>query len=205
MMLSRATAAEEAERQTLIEEARTIGAAAISQSTVTAAQAIIGAVAARGSGTALGEPGRDLRAIRLDPALNMSIDVDKAAGAGAVRRLMAEAIVAGYRTAADMRAVPLGLTVTVTDEDRADLASLPVAGFTVEEWAEDYARSLARDVALVLSLPLTSTVDPASLPTELSRAAEAIAGRLAAAVEQAHLAGVAAAVRGIGQALAGKG
>ena len=177
----------------------------MSQATIAASQAIIGAIAARDGGSALGEPGRDLRRIRQDPKVQQAVAADVALCRADALRLILGAVIAGYTIGGQTRAVPLGLKATVTDQDRAELADLPVQGFTVPEWAADVARALGDGIQQALALPLSTTVDPRSIPSELGRVADASAGRLASAVEQAHLAGVAAAVRGVGLALTGKG
>ena len=204
MNLSDAIAKEEEARQRLMVEAKAIGLGHVSQATIAASQAIIGAIAAADGGTALGEPGRDLRRIRQDPKVQRAIQEDQGRAYTDASRLILDAIVSGFAVAGQTRAVPLGLSATVTDQDRSDLASLPVQGFTVDEWARDLARALGDGIQQALALPLSTTVDPRSIPSELGRVADASAGRLSFAVEQAHLAGVAAAVRAVGQALTGK-
>jgi hypothetical protein len=203
--LSEAIAKEEEARQRLIEEARAVGRGHVSQATIAASQAIIGAIAGADGGSALGEPGRDLRRIRQDPKVQQAVAADVAICQADSARLILGAVVAGYAIGGQTRAVPLGLEATVTDQDRAELAEIPVQGFTVAEWATDVARALGDGIQQALALPLSTTVDPRSIPAELGRVADASAGRLASAVEQAHLAGVAAAVRGVGLALTGKG
>lgn len=204
MSLSQAIAKEEADRQRLMADAKAIGLGHVSQATIAASQAIIGAIAATDGGSALGEPGRDLRRIRLDPRVQRAIQEDRERAYADASRLILDAIVSGFAVAGQTRAAPLGLEATVTEQDRADLAGLPVQGFTVEEWSRDIARALGDGIHQALALPLSTTVDPRSIPSELGRVADASAGRLSFAVEQAHLAGVAAAVRAVGQALTGK-
>lgn len=204
MNLTDAVAREEADRQAHMDAARAVGLASVSEATIAASQAIIGAIAGADGGSALGEPSRDLRRIRLDPKVQQAIRSDQGRTLADGFRLIVDAVVAGYAVAGQTRAVPLGLQATVTDEDRADLAGLPIQGFTAQEWAADLARALGDDVNRALALPLSTTIDPRSIPTALGQVADGAAGRLAFAVEQAHLAGVAAAIRAVGQALTGK-
>lgn len=204
MDLGQIIAQEEAERQRLALAERLAARGDLSQTAIAAAQRAVAAVAARDGGSLLGEPGRDLRRLRTDPALMRALTDDLAAARQRVSAALMDAMLAGFAIAGRLRTDGLPLTVTVTDQDRIDLQDYPIQGFTVYEWTADLSRSLLDDVNKALAMPLSTTIDAATIPAELGRAVDLYGGRTASVLEQAHLAGVAAAVRAIGAALTGR-
>ena len=199
---------EEAERGRLADTASIVSATCLSQTTVAAASAIIRIVQPDQKRGALGEPAADLRQIRTDPRLMVTLRRDLDVAEGQVRFLIADALWIGFRTGATNRAKTMGvdglkINVDLTEEDRADLVGYPILGLTSSEWAQSLRRQLEEAVNRALAIPLTAGIDPATIPPALAEVAHSHATRVAGAVEEAHAAGCQAALRAIGAALVG--
>lgn len=200
--------AEEAERQRLSDTAMVVSASCLSLSTVAAASAIIRAVQPDQRRGAIGEPAGDLRQIRTDPRLMVTLRRDLDVAEGQSRFLIADALWIGFRTGATnrakvMRGDGLKIIVDLTEEDRGELTGYPIIGLTAGEWAQSLRRQLEEAVNRSLAIPLTSGIDPATIPPAMAEVAHAHASRVAGAVAEAHAAGCQAAFRAIGAALIG--
>lgn len=200
--------AEEAERVRLSDMAMAVTSSCLSETTVAAASAIIRAVQPDQKRGALGEPAADLRQIRTDPRLMVTLRRDLDVAEGQARLLIADALWMGFRTSATNRAKAMNgsglkINVDLTIEDRADLVGYPILGLTASEWAQSLRRQLEEAVNRALAIPLTAGIDPATIPPALAEVAHAHASRVAGAVEESHAAGGQAALRAIAAALVG--
>lgn len=200
--------AEEAERKRLAETAAMVSASCLSQTTVAAASAIIRVVQPNGKRGIIGEPVADLRQVRTDSRLMVALRRDLDVAEGQARILIGDALWVGFRTAANNRAKSMNgdgllITVDLTPEDRADLTGYPIIGLTAAEWAQSLRRQLEEAVNRALALPLTSGIDPATIPPALAEVANAHSLRVAGGVDEAHAAGCQAALRAVGAALIG--
>jgi len=202
-VLNGAAGREAEERERLVATARLAARGAISAETIAAAQEALAAVQAPDGKPAKTEPARDLAALRGDPVLRNRLDQDVTLAGALALRLIADALWLGYRIGALGRSAGLPLEVELDDSDRRDLVGYPVNGYTAAEIAGDLAYLLRREADRALALPLTGPIDPKAIPPVLGQVSLAHVERVARAVDEAHAAGVGAAVRAIGAALTG--
>lgn len=187
----------------LADLARQVSLSALSDTTIAASTVLLARVSAKDGGSALGEPSRDLVQIRTDPALMQALSKDLVRAQNTTLILVRDALWDGYKTASVTRVKGLPIVVDLTEQDRADLAGYPIAGFNAREVAEELAHLLKRGVDSALAIPLTSPTLPQTIPVALGAEETAHADRVARAVDEAFATGVGAAVRAIGQTMVG--
>ena len=198
--------AEQSQAARLTAAARQASSGAVSGTLAVAAARAIASVQGDGGGGAIGEPVADLRRLRTDTAVMRALADDRRVAVSQALLLIADARWMGYRIGLESRSRGLPVTTSATAEDRAALAGYPIQGFTSAEIAADLGNALDRGVTQALSAPLTGTFSVATVPAALQAVSLAHAERVALAVDEAHAAGIGAAVREIGRALtAGRG
>ncbi len=199
---------EKDEADALKTTAATIGAAALTRTTLVAAQEAIRAVQADGGAGTVGEPVADLRRLRANPRLSAAIQADLRVAQSTALVLIQDALFVGYRTAAIGRTKAattdrLTFDVSNLEADRGELRGWPILGHTPAEVAANLTTSLDYALAGALALPLTGSIDPATIPAAIGAVSSQHGDRLGAAVSEAYFAGVQSATRAIGAALVG--
>ncbi len=202
-------AKEKAESEALGATAAEAGSHCISKTLATASAVAIKAVQRNGGRGAIGEPAADLRQIRADPSVIEAKEGDVARAQAAALRFILSAIENGYQYDAKERgaileseSTGLRITSTLTDDDRKQLKSFPIVGMTAGEWSARLGRSLADAIDETLAKPLTGSIDPAQIPAALGAVGDAHGARLGSIVTEAYHAGVSAASKALGMAMA---
>lgn len=193
---------EEAERITLRETAIAVSSGALGATTIRAAQIALDRLTQRDTGNLLTEPARDVLALRSDPGLSEALAKDVRVAEALALQLITDSLWLGF-VAGTKRADKLPIIVDLTEQDRIDMRAYPVVGYTPAEIAFDLAYQLRRDADRALTLPLTSSGHERQVPSTLGDVGYRHAQRVGSAVDEAHAAGVSAAVRAIGAALIG--
>lgn len=194
---------EEADRQRLADEEREAASRDLAKTTVAAAQAAVAKVQRKDGGSLLGEPARDLMAIRTDPRFAQALRADLGHVQGRMEESLQRALWAGFVIACQTRSEGLPVTADPDESDRASLVGMPIGGLSAAELAAEIADALERAVLRSMAAPISGTEGPVDVGTLIAQAVNAHAERCASAVIQAHLTGVSACVRSIGSALVG--
>ncbi len=206
--LQGAGAKEAAEERRLEDHALAASRSVISATTATIATLIIAKLKANDGRGTIGEPAADLRALRSNGQLITALQKDMRLGQSQANLFLSDALFVGYSHGLENRTKPLEsdqlkFTISITDQDRKDLADYPILGFTAQETAGLLMRRLEEDINRILAAPLTAELEPATVPQNLAVAAESHAQRVASSVGEAYAAGVQAAVREIKRVLIG--
>lgn len=196
---------EEDRRAKLAEAERQEALRDLAATTLAAASAAVRKLQAKDGGSLLGEPARDLLAIRTDPKFSKAFRADLGRALGRIESALQTALWDGFTTAAETRTKGLPVWVDLDPSDRAALAGLPIGGLTAGETAQEIVDTLERAVLRSLAAPLADTDSPADVGTLLSQALEAHAQRSSQAIEQAHMVGVSAFMRALAAVLTGGG
>lgn len=189
-----------------MEVARDSSRHVLSDTTVAVAQALVRTL---GGDQSPREVAQRLIRLRHDTqvANTMARDVGRAQEQASI--LIGDALWMGYRRGATGRAKAmsgdvLSIDVNLTPEDRRVLvADYPILGHTAAEAASHLAGKLRYDLDAALTLPITGSSDPATLPADLQALGDEHANRVAGAVDAAYFAGIQAAMKAIGAALTG--
>lgn len=192
------------ESQRLSDTAEAMASRAISKTTIAASTAIIRLVIPNKGRGQIAEPAADLRDIRQDHQLQTAIANDLRIARAQAELLIGDALTLGYRSQVEGTYLPGGkLTLTITDQDRADLAGYPILGETAAEHAAAIADQLRRDINRALGMPLTGQADATKIPAALGAVVDAHAKRVSGGVTEAYYAGTQAGVIAAGAALVG--
>ncbi len=156
------------------------------------------------------DPAAAMRRLRTDEALLQAIDQLARRARRQVGSALVASILAGFEQDADLRgqalsaqAPALAVTVTLSDDERSDLAAWPIQGHSAAEVADHLVLQLRYAIDGAVAVPLSGTADPTGIPAALSAVAAAHGGRVESAVREAYFAGVQAATRALGAALVG--
>lgn len=193
-----------AESERLSAHAEALASRAISNTTIAASTAIIRQVMPDKGRGAIAEPTADLRDIRTDHKLQSAVANDIRIARSSAELLLSGALLLGYRSQVEGTYLPGGtLTLTMTDQDRADLLGYPILGETSAEHAAAIADQLKRDINRALGMPLTGQTDPTKIPAALGAVADQHAKRVSGGVVEAYYAGTQAGVIAAASALVG--
>ena len=193
---------EDEESQRLGVQAQASGYTALSRTTIAAATQIIAAVQPNQGRGAIAEPSEDLATLRASGMLRLTLRRDCELAEQSAFIFIRDALILGYRTEAELTSIGGGtITVTLTDEDRRELAGYPVLGLSPSEMAYDLAYKLRLEANRALGQSITAQADPTKIPSALGAVSAAHGARLGLAVTEAYYAGTQAASIALGQAI----
>ena len=174
---------EDEESQRLGVQAQASGYTALSRTTIAAATQIIAAVQPNQGRGAIAEPSEDLATLRASGMLRLTLRRDCELAEQSAFIFIRDALILGYRTEAELTSIGGGtITVTLTDEDRRELAGYPVLGLSPSEMAYDLAYKLRLEANRALGQSITAQADPTKIPSALGAVSAAHGARLGLAV-----------------------
>ncbi len=194
----------------IAEDAKEVGMSCLSSSLAAVSQVVVKALLKDDGRGRISEPASDLKDLRTNRTILLAKDADLSKTQRIFTKLLIEAIRYGYEYDANERSkvivsesTGLQISVELSEQEIADLASFPISGLTAAEWSERARYLLNNAIDQALAKPLTGAVDVAAIPGLFTAAAQTHANSLSSLTKEAFFAGGKAAMLALREALSG--